>query len=206
MPKPTPQATRDRILDAAEQLFSERGFHGASVRDIFKHAGLGTGLMAYYFASKEELFRETVERRIPEVRADFERHFPETRRQDPACPSQLWEFYLWFFLIRLSSPESPMKIYWDLLSKSAVSYELEIVRSSFSKLDFIADRMMAALQQDYPGVPEERLRAMLSFVEAGVTTLNASFGLFEHRQGHDGDLDAFIASVARTLSAGLVSG
>lgn len=203
---PEPQATRDRILDAAEALFSERGFHGASVRDIFKHAGLGTGLMAYYFSSKEDLFRETVERRIPEVRQQFEDQFPQVRTSTAMPPCELWEFYLRFFLVSLPSPENPIKCYWDLLSKSAVSYDLEIVRSSFSKLDFIAERMMAALGQDYAGVPQQRLRDMLSFAEAAVTTLNSSHGLFEHRQGANGDIDAFIKSTAHTLAAGLISG
>ncbi|MBH0111848.1 TetR/AcrR family transcriptional regulator [Novosphingobium sp. YJ-S2-02] len=203
MARPEPTATRDRILDAAEQLFATRGFHGASVRDIFKRAGLGAGLMGYYFASKEDLFRETVERRIPQVRETFEHHFPVTDAQAIVPVRELLEFYLEFFLIDLPDAKSGLHTYWDLLSKCAVSYELQIVSSSLGKLDFIAERMMEALQASLPDTPESQLRDTLAFAEAAVTTLNASAGLFEHRQGKAGSLADYVSSMAGTLATGL---
>ncbi len=43
------------ILDAALFLFAERSFHGTAVPDIAARAGVGTGTIYRYFASKEEL-------------------------------------------------------------------------------------------------------------------------------------------------------
>jgi len=56
----TPQ-TRERILDSAERLFAERGF-GASIRDITSAAGANIAAVNYYFRSKDELYRESVQR------------------------------------------------------------------------------------------------------------------------------------------------
>jgi AcrR family transcriptional regulator len=47
--------TRRRILDAATELFVERGFAGTSIRDIAEHLGMTKGSLYYHFSSKEEL-------------------------------------------------------------------------------------------------------------------------------------------------------
>lgn len=60
-------ATRERILDAAEALFAERGFDGASLRDIAARAGVPVGLVHHHGGGKEELFRQTVARRADEL-------------------------------------------------------------------------------------------------------------------------------------------
>ncbi len=56
-------ATRERILDAAEQLFSEHGFDGASIRDIASKAGVQGALVNHHGGSKEDLFFTVVARR-----------------------------------------------------------------------------------------------------------------------------------------------
>jgi AcrR family transcriptional regulator len=60
------QSSPDRILDAAEHLFSRRGFFGASLRDIARAAGVQMSLVNYHFGPKEELFRAVVRRRADE--------------------------------------------------------------------------------------------------------------------------------------------
>ena len=62
--KPTTAETpsRDRILDAAEELFSARGFGATSTRLIARHAGVNIALLYYYFESKEGLYRALMER------------------------------------------------------------------------------------------------------------------------------------------------
>ena len=49
------QRTRERVLAAARRLFSERGYEGATIRDIAQAAGMSTGAV---FADKSELFEE----------------------------------------------------------------------------------------------------------------------------------------------------
>ncbi|WP_425045171.1 TetR/AcrR family transcriptional regulator [Primorskyibacter sp. S87] len=59
--------TRARILDAAEQVFAERGFEGASIRDIAALAGVQVGLVHHHGGGKEELFHQTVARRANDL-------------------------------------------------------------------------------------------------------------------------------------------
>jgi AcrR family transcriptional regulator len=56
-------ARRDRILDAAERLFAQRGFHGVSIRDITGIAGVDVALVNYHFGSKQGLLEAVFLRR-----------------------------------------------------------------------------------------------------------------------------------------------
>lgn len=53
--------TRQRILDAAEAVFAELGYHDASIVKITESAGVAQGTFYIYFAGKRELFEELVE-------------------------------------------------------------------------------------------------------------------------------------------------
>ena len=53
--------TMERIQKAALEEFSEKGFLGASLRQIVKNAGVTTGAFYGYFSSKEALFASLVE-------------------------------------------------------------------------------------------------------------------------------------------------
>ena len=52
------QQTREKVLQAARELFIERGYEGATIRDIAKAAGMSTGAVFASFADKSELFEE----------------------------------------------------------------------------------------------------------------------------------------------------
>lgn len=54
-------ATLESIEQAAMQEFLEKGFQGASLRQIVKNAGVTTGAFYGYFSSKEALFNALVE-------------------------------------------------------------------------------------------------------------------------------------------------
>ncbi|MEW2128810.1 TetR family transcriptional regulator [Streptomyces sp. NPDC005435] len=52
--------TRDRILAAAREEFSERGYEKTSVRGIAKAAGVDSALVHHYFGTKEKIFEAAV--------------------------------------------------------------------------------------------------------------------------------------------------
>ncbi|RPF22570.1 TetR/AcrR family transcriptional regulator [Myceligenerans xiligouense] len=55
------QRTRARILEAAEQVFAEIGYHDASIVKITQAAGVGQGTFYLYFSSKIQVFDEVVD-------------------------------------------------------------------------------------------------------------------------------------------------
>jgi AcrR family transcriptional regulator len=54
--RPGAPETRGRVLDAARASFGERGFDGASIRDVAARAGVDPALVHHYFGSKQQLF------------------------------------------------------------------------------------------------------------------------------------------------------
>jgi len=52
--------TRTKLLEAAEQVFAELGYHDASIVKITEAAGVGQGTFYLYFASKKDVFDELV--------------------------------------------------------------------------------------------------------------------------------------------------
>jgi len=51
-----------RILEAAEAVFAEAGFHGATTAEIALRAGLPKANVHYYFATKEAIYRSVIDR------------------------------------------------------------------------------------------------------------------------------------------------
>ncbi|MDQ0776479.1 AcrR family transcriptional regulator [Streptomyces aurantiacus] len=54
-------AARDRILTAAREEFSERGYEKTSVRGIAKTAGVDSALVHHYYGTKEQVFEASIE-------------------------------------------------------------------------------------------------------------------------------------------------
>ena len=54
------ERTRMRLLEAAEQVFAELGYHDASIVKITEAAGIGQGTFYLYFRAKKEIFDELV--------------------------------------------------------------------------------------------------------------------------------------------------
>ena len=59
-----PEVRPQQILDAAHEIFGERGLAAAWLDDIAKRAGVAKGTIYLYFATKEELFKAVVMREV----------------------------------------------------------------------------------------------------------------------------------------------
>jgi AcrR family transcriptional regulator len=59
------EASRERILQAAFQLFVQQGFHGTPIRQIAKAAGFTPASIYNHFADKDEIFHQVILRYHP---------------------------------------------------------------------------------------------------------------------------------------------
>ena len=87
--------TRMRILDAAEQVFGERGYHGASVVEITKKAGVGLGTFYLYFPSKIEIYRHLLQARQEEFVAESRRAYEGATDQRAIVQGAFRAFFDW---------------------------------------------------------------------------------------------------------------
>lgn len=89
------QARPKELLDAALDLFVEKGFAATRSEEVAARAGVSKGTLFLYFPSKEELFkavvRENISGRFAEWREEFEQFQGSTADMVRACLHTWWE-------------------------------------------------------------------------------------------------------------------
>lgn len=83
-----------RLLDAAEQLFAQKGYNGVSVREITSLAKVNLGSVSYYMGNKENLLEQVVRRRSEPIRLERERLYAELLQNNAVTPASVVEAML----------------------------------------------------------------------------------------------------------------
>src|SRR5438132_7088046 len=87
------ELTRHALLDAASQVFAQRGFEGASLEEIAETAGYTRGAIYKNFDGKEDLFLAVLDRRIAAQLDAFSAAFERegaVAAMDPAKMADAW--------------------------------------------------------------------------------------------------------------------
>lgn len=66
-------ATRQRLLDAAEEVFAEKGYHGTVVDDIIRVSDSSKGGFYFHFPNKQAIFLALVDKLVPQLAAAIDR-------------------------------------------------------------------------------------------------------------------------------------
>lgn len=73
------EATRNRVIEAARELFETQGYQGTTIREIARHAGVSVGSVFTTFASKGEVLSQVMEERLDRLYAELDRVTPHLR-------------------------------------------------------------------------------------------------------------------------------
>lgn len=88
-----PPFTQTRLLDAAERLFADRGFHGVALRELTRVAGVNLAAVNYHFGDMATVYREVLLRRIRPLNARRLRLLHEACEQagaQPPAQTEVW--------------------------------------------------------------------------------------------------------------------
>jgi AcrR family transcriptional regulator len=148
------QASRRALLDAAGALFDERGYQGATLRDIGERAGVDPALVARYFGGKEGLYLAVLE--------DVE---PAPGSDDPAA-------VFGRLLAKSEADGANNPVCLAMISPELGDALREQIRALIARrlIDPLGERLTAA------GVGQPRLRAELLVAVAIGVTLTRSGG------------------------------
>jgi len=137
---------RTRILDAAGPIFAEKGFEGATVREICHAAGVNLAAVNYYFGGKEQLYREALRHAHPGKsgpQADF-------RWAEGTPPEQKLRDFIHSLLVHLlrvqESPWQERLFVREVLNPTPAFREWVRAhfRDGFGKLQEILDEILPA--------------------------------------------------------------
>jgi AcrR family transcriptional regulator len=176
--------TRERLLDAAEELFSERDFSAVSIREISSRASVGSAALNYHFGSKHDLIGQMLRRRIRSVNRERLRLLDKIESRSNKRPPTLCEV-LEAFLAPVLSPDSYsvsgkrsfMKLLGRIYLESDESFDRRIVE----ELTEVFRRFNRALQRTLPDVPNEELLWRVHFL----------VGAMAYTMAHTLDFSAF---------------
>jgi AcrR family transcriptional regulator len=80
-----PADTRERILDAAERLFAERGIDAVSMRSVLAAARLNVSLVHYHFGGRDGLLEALLRRRVEPITEERLRRLREVQAKGSAA-------------------------------------------------------------------------------------------------------------------------
>lgn len=165
--------TKEKILDAAEKAFSKKGFHGTTVRDIFEIAELNSGLMAYYFESKNDLFAQVINRKMDAVTHLYRQAANKLMERCGGSPSpeQVCFLHIDFFFGHAFDPDSTYSDYVVLLTHASSVYEEELVGDLMAGFMPVIELTIDLLKHALPFASEAALERDYFYLETSVITV-----------------------------------
>lgn len=199
--------TRDRLLDAAEDLFSARGYRATSVRDITSRGECNLAAVNYHFGGKQNLYREMFHRRLRALRdrriASIHRVLEEAGRR--ATP----EIVLHAFTTAFLEPhleESRGRLLMRLIAREAADPHLSPGTFRKEMMGPVQEELARALRAVCPGLKDGASRRCIHSIVAQlvqvvqVRHVPAPVGC---KEAGDFDLSRVIDHIVRFSAAGI---
>jgi len=160
--------TREQILDAAESLFSEKGFEGASMRQIMNDAGANLAAGHYHFGSKENLLLAVLERRIGPLNEERLRMLEEleaasVRRKRLPVEGIIRALVAPPLYLSRDAEGGGAK-FMRLLGRILSEPNKDLHKQFMSQFDEVSKRFLPAFKNALPGMPEKEGMWRLYFV------------------------------------------
>jgi AcrR family transcriptional regulator len=148
--------TRTLILDAAERIFGEHGFDGASMREIAQAAGVAQALLHYHFRNKETLYEAVFERRASTIRCVRERHLDDLfGGEDPATLEDVLAILFMPLDELLRKRRGDLRYYVQMLGDVTTSADPRSLGIMKRLYDPTAERFIEALRRVLPELSRE---------------------------------------------------
>ena len=112
----TELSTGDKILLAASNVFTEKGFSGTRTRDIAEEAGINLALLNYYFRTKEKLFEQVMKVKIVLL---FGQIIPIVTNEKTSLDEKIDQASVKYFDILTKNPNLPIFVLSEIQKKTS---------------------------------------------------------------------------------------
>ena len=197
-------ATRERLIDIAEELFAQEGVEGVSIRSVNAAAGLAPAGVHYHFGSKDALLEEVVRRRGDPVARDLTSGVGPllARQRRPEADELVRAFTLPFVAVLAAEPVGGR--YWlCILAHLIGSHDVRLGRMT-ARTDTLMDDAVA---RAFPDV-EPGLRALEWHIGSmAIVQMLSEFGIPRERPWISGpaSLERYAEVVIDFVAGGLAA-
>ena len=175
-------STRQRILGAAEALFAERGFAGASLRQVTTAAKVNLAAVNYHFGSKDNLIEEVFRRRLDELS-----HYRlENLAKLEATGNASLETVLDAFItpaLELSLDRKGGSVFMRVLARAFAEHNSSLRRFLSENYGYVLKDFAAAFARVLPHLDKQELYWRLDIAVGALTYAMADFGVIQRRSG-----------------------
>lgn len=197
--------TRERILLAAERLFSERGIDAVSLREITAAAGANSAAAHYHFGSKEAVLQELFALRARPIAERREELLGKLELDKSGRPA-LEDVLVAFLRPGLEALGTPDGMAFSMMRARMAFEREEVRREALSKaFNRTSEMALKALAKALPDLPDENLHWRFHFLLGSMVYTMAVPGRIESitKDGIDTvDPDAALAELVRFAAAG----
>ena len=173
-------STRERILGAAETLFAQHGFAGASLRQVTAAANVNLAAVNYHFGSKDNLVEEVFRRRLDELNA---RRLDALARALDA-PQPTLERVLAAYIrppLELSLDHDGGHAFMRVLARAFAEHDERLRKFLSDNYGHVLREFAAAFSRLLPHLDKEELYWRLDIVTGALTHSMADFGPMKRR-------------------------
>jgi AcrR family transcriptional regulator len=161
----SPDATRERILDAALDLFGERGLTGTTVRDIAERAKVNVAAISYHFRGKDELYRAVATSVIGSIEGRVRDRVAPLLDKPPANAAvalkALQDLAETIVDVIVGPPEMRRVARFIIREQMQPTFAFEILFGVMSRMHMAATRLLALAAGLDPEAKETMLRTFL---------------------------------------------
>ncbi|MGH8145226.1 MAG: TetR/AcrR family transcriptional regulator [Rhodanobacteraceae bacterium] len=175
-------STRQRILGAAEELFAERGFAGASLRQVTAAASVNLAAVNYHFGSKDNLIEEVFRRRLDELSQQRLERLNQVNVTADATLEMLLDAFITPAL-ELSLDRKGGAIFMRVLARAFAEQNGSLRTFLSDNYGHVLKEFAAAFARLLPNLDKDELYWRLDIAVGALTYAMADFGMIQRRKG-----------------------
>jgi AcrR family transcriptional regulator len=171
-------STKERILTAAEALFAQRGFEGASLRQLTAAAGVNLAAVNYHFGSKDHLVEQVFKRRLDQLST---RRLAALKQITGQQETTLEDVLSAFIRPALDLSHDGGGLFMRVLARAFAEHDDSLRKFLSENYGHVMRQFTAEFARLLPDLSKEELYWRIDLVTGALTHAMSGFGIIQRK-------------------------
>lgn len=198
-----------KLLNAAEQLFAEKGFESVSVRDVTQFVKMNVAAVNYHFGSRDGMLTLVMLRYANPVNEERLARLDATERKwaGKGLPlEEIMDAFVRPLLSQARRSDLSERLLYQLLGRIFAQYGQNMPSSIAQNFQQVNDRFVRAFAKALPTLAADDLAARIHLMHGGVIHLLTHYGMLGAAPDGLPSMEATLGRLVRFGTAGLREG